>query len=227
MWYWFFKFVGVGPIAWWYFRMRWSGREHIPRSGPVILAANHVNHLDPVGVSMGAPRKVVYVAKSKYYSGRGAGGRLLGWFLRAIGQLPIDPESAQTADPAIATARRLLEAGGVVAIFPEGTRSPDGRLHRGHTGVARVALPGGVPIVPVGVLGTRGLTVKGKLLPRRGHIRIVYGPPLDLTPWRGRADDPQAWREVTDALMRRIQDLTGQEYVDRYPTREEIRSRDE
>lgn len=224
MWYWFFKFIGLGPAAWFWLRLRWSGRDNIPRSGPVILAANHGSFLDPIGVSMGVPRKVVYVAKTKYYSGRSLGGRFLAWFLKAIGQLPIDPESATTANPAIETARRLLDDGGVVAIFPEGTRSPDGRLYRGRTGVARLALPSRVPVIPVGIVGSREALQR---LPRRSRgIHIIYGAPVDLSPWYDRADDPDAWREATDLLLTHIAALTGQEYVDRYPTADEIGKRD-
>ncbi len=227
MWYWFFKFVGLGPIAWWYFGLRWRGRENLPRSGPFIVAANHIAFVDPVGISMGVPRKVIFVAKTKYYAGRGVSGRALGWFLSAIGQVPIDPESATSANPALETSRRILVGGGVVAIFPEGTRSPDGRLYRGHTGVARLALPTGVPIVPVGVTGTREVRLPGSSKgAQRGHVRVTYGAPLDLTPWRGREDDPQAWREITDLLMARIAAITGQERVDRYSTREEQARRD-
>ena len=227
MWYWFFKFVGLGPLAWWFLGLRWRGRENLPKSGPFILASNHIAFIDPVGISMGVPRKVIFVAKSKYYSGKGIGGRLLGWFLSAIGQVPIDPQSASAANPALETSRRLLAEGGVVAIFPEGTRSPDGRLYRGRTGVARLALPTGVPIVPVGVTGTRDVRLPGsKCGIRRGPVTIDYGTPLDLSAWAGREEDPAAWREVTDLLMSRIAGLTGQAQVDRYPSGEETRARD-
>lgn len=227
MFYWFFKFVGLGPIAWWYLGLRWRGREHLPRSGPFILAANHIAFVDPVGISMGVPHKVIFVAKTKYYSGRGIGGRALAWFLKAIGQVPIDPASATAANPAMETSRRVLAEGGVVAIFPEGTRSPDGRLYRGRTGVARLALPAGVPIVPVGVTGTREVRLPGSRSgARRGHVTITYGPPVDLTPWRGREQDPQAWREVTDLVMDRIAEITGQDRADRYSTSQEQAQRD-
>lgn len=113
-----------------------------------------------------------------------------------------------------------------MAMFPEGTRSPDGRLYRGHTGIMRLALPMDVPVVPVGVVGTREVTLPGQGRARRGRVTIRYGAPLDLSPWVGRVDDPEAWREATDALMRRIAELSGQEYLDRYPTDEERAERD-
>lgn len=226
MWYWVFKYVVIGPIARWYLRLRWEGRENLPRTGPFILAGNHMTMLDPIGISMGVPRRVTFVAKTKYYSGRSLKRRALACFLRAIGQVPINPANADAASPGLETARGILAAGGVMALFPEGTRSPDGRLYRGHTGVMRLALPMDVPVIPVGVVGTRGVRLPGQGDARRGRVTITYAPPIDLSPWQDRGDDPAAWREATDALMRRIGELSGQEYTDRYPTQEERDARD-
>lgn len=226
MWYWVFKYVVIGPIARWYLRLRWDGREHLPRTGPFILAGNHMTMLDPVGIALGVRRRVTYVAKTKYYSGTSTKRRALAWFLRAVGQVPIDPANADAASPGLETARGILAAGGVMALFPEGTRSPDGRLYRGHTGVMRLALPMGVPVIPVGVKGTRGVRLPGQGGARRGHVTVTYAAPLDLSPWRDRRDDPAAWREATDTLMHRIAELSGQEYVGRYPTVEERAARD-
>jgi 1-acyl-sn-glycerol-3-phosphate acyltransferase len=226
VWYWFFKYVVIGPIARWYLRLRWDGREHLPGSGPYILAGNHVTILDPVGIALGVPRRVTYVAKTKYYSGTSAKRRALAWFLRAVGQVPINPAGADAAGPGLEAARGVLAEGGVMALFPEGTRSPDGRLYRGHTGVMRLALPMGVPVIPVGVKGTRGVRLPGQGSPRRGHVIVTYAAPLDLSPWQDRRDDPAAWREATDALMHRIGELSGQEYTGRYPTDEERAERD-
>lgn len=225
MWYWIFKFVLIGPIARFYLRLRWDGRENLPRSGPLVLASNHMTFVDPVGVSMGVPREVIFIAKTKYYSRKGIKARILAWFLTAIGQVPVDVANAVSAAPALDAARDLLRSGGVWAIFPEGTRSPDGRLYRGHTGVMRVALPLGVPVIPVGVRGTRELVLPPKGW-QRGRVSITYGTPMDLTPWAGRKDDPEAWREATDALMEQIAALSGQEQTGRYPTPEELGGRD-
>lgn len=226
MWYWVFKFVLLGPAARWYLRLRWVGRENLPRTGPFIVAGNHMTILDPVGISLGVPRRVTFLAKTKYYSGTSLKRRALAWFLRAIGQAPIDPASADAAGPGLDTARGILGAGGVVALFPEGTRSPDGRLYRGHTGVMRLALPLGVPVIPVGVVGTREVRLPGRPGARRGRVTITYASPLDVSAWVDRRDEPAAWREATDALMRRIGELSGQEYADRYPTVEERAARD-
>jgi 1-acyl-sn-glycerol-3-phosphate acyltransferase len=226
VWYWVFKYVVIGPIARWYLRLHWEGREHLPRTGPFILAGNHMTMLDPVGIALGVRRRVTYVAKTKYYSGTSLRRRALAWFLRAVGQVPIDPANADAASPGLGTARGVLAAGGVMALFPEGTRSPDGRLYRGHTGVMRLALPMNVAVIPTGVVGTRGVRLPGQGRPRRGRVTITYAAPLDLSPWAGRRDDPAAWREATDALMHRIAELSGQEYVGRYPTVEERAARD-
>lgn len=226
MWYWFFKFVVVGPFASAVYRPAWHGREHLPRTGPFVLAANHTSMIEPAFVSLGVPRRVVFVAKRKYYDGRGPKGRVLGWFLTAIGQVPIDVDSAQTAAPALATASRILQEGGVWAVFPEGTRSPDGRMFRGRTGCMRVALPLGVPVIPVALTGARGGGPWWTWRHGRSRLTVTYLEPFDTSPWADRADDPAAWREATDDLMARIRAVTGQDYVERHATPEEIGRRD-
>ena len=227
VWYWLLKFAVVAPALVLGYAPRWRGREHLPRSGPFVLAANHTSVIETAIVPFAVNRRVTFVAKSKYYRGQGAKGRLLGWFLRAIGQVPIDPASASSAQPALDAAREILLGGGVWGIFPEGTRSPDGRMYRGRTGAMRVALPLGVPVIPVAVIGARGSGpwwTWGRNGSRRIHV--TYLPPFDLSPWAGREDDPQAWREATEALMATIREVTGQEYADRYPTPEELHARD-
>jgi len=227
VWYWFLKFAFVGPALLLGYAPRWRGREHLPRSGAFVLAANHTSVIETAIVPFAVRRRVTFVAKSKYYRGTGAKGRLLAWFLKAIGQVPIDPASAASAEPALDAARRILVDGGVWGIFPEGTRSPDGRMYRGRTGGMRVALPLGVPIIPAAVTGAHGSGPRwtwGKGTSQR--ITVTYLPPLDTSPWVGREDDPQAWREATEALMARIREVTGQEYADRYPTPEELHARD-
>jgi 1-acyl-sn-glycerol-3-phosphate acyltransferase len=217
VWYWFFKFFVIGPAAMLLLRCRWAGRANLPRRGPCVIAANHRTMLDPALISLGVPRRVIFVAKLKYYRGQDRKGRLMAWFLQAIGQTPIDPASGDAAAPALDTARALLSRGGVWAVFPEGTRSSQDQVHRGHTGVMRVALPLGVPVIPAGVIGTSHVHspwYDGRF--RRSAVTVRYGEPLDLTPWRDRPDDPQAWREATDALMAAIARLSEQEYVDVY-----------
>lgn len=219
VWYWVFKFLVIGPAAIAVHRPLWRGRENLPRSGAFILAANHLAGNDPGYVSLGVPRKVVFVAKRKYYELPGLRGRITAWFLRAIGQNQVDPTSATTAAPALEAARQLLEAGGVWAVFPEGTRSPDGRLYRGRTGLMRVALATGVPVLPVSITGTRHPRRRFSRAPGTERITVTYGPPMDLSRWAGRGVDPVAWREATDALMGQLARMTGQEYVDAYAVR--------
>lgn len=224
MWYWFFKFVGIGPAAIAIFRPRWSGRENLPRHGAFVLAVNHLGMLDPAFVSLGVPRKVIFIAKRKYYEGSGLAGRLTGWFLTAIGQTPVDPASADTAAPALEAARELLTGGGVWAVFPEGTRSPDGRLYRGRTGLMRVVLPLDVPVIPVAVTRTTNPRRRFSRKPGTQRISITYGEPFDLSAWSERSQDPQAWREATDALLAHLQSMTGQEYVDEFAERDSLSS---
>ena len=226
VWYRFFKFVVLGPASIAVYRPRWVGRHHLPRHGAFVLAANHTSMVETVLVPMGVPRHVAFVAKTKYYQGRGPTGRVLAWFLDAIGQVPIDPTSAATAAPALATARRILDDGRVWAVFPEGTRSPDGRMYRGRTGVMRVALAAGVPVIPVAVTGARTGGPWWTWHRGRTRITVEYLPAFDLSPWAGREADPAAWREATEALMARIREASGQEYADRYPTKAEQAERD-
>ncbi len=226
MWYWFFKFTVVGPFVLLVFPPRWRGRENLPRTGAFVLAANHTSMVEAGLVPLGVPRRVIFVAKGKYYRSRGVVGRVRAWFLTAIGQVPIEPESATTARPALETATKILQAGGVWGVFPEGTRSPDGRMYQGRTGCMRVALPLGVPIIPVAVTGARTIGPWWKWGRGRTRAHITYLPAFDTSPWSGREHDPAAWREATDALMARIREVTGQEYVDRAATPEELATKE-
>ena len=213
MWYWLFKYTVVGPIMVLGYLPRWRGREHLPRTGPFVLAANHTSTIEATVVPLGVPRRVTFVAKRKYYQGGGWRGRFIAWFLTTVGQVPIDPESATSAAPALDAAREVLRAGGVWGVYPEGTRSPDGRMYRGRTGAMRVALPLGVPVIPVAVSGAYGGGPWWTWPRGRSRVRVTYLPPLDTSPWRGREDDPTSWREATDALMARIREVSGQEYA--------------
>jgi 1-acyl-sn-glycerol-3-phosphate acyltransferase len=223
--YWFLKWFALGPLVRWLARPRIVGE--LPRHGPVVLAPNHCTEIESLVLCSALPRRLTFVAKSDYYARGVVRGRLYGALCRLTGQIPVDRSGSGSGDPALEAARRLLDTGRVWAIYPEGTRSPDGRLYRGRTGVMRVALdhPEAV-VVPVGILGAASVERPGRRGWARGRVEIRLGTPLDLTPWAGRADDPRAWREATDALMRAIQALSGQEYVDRHPTREEIDRRD-
>lgn len=222
--YWLLKYVVVGPWVRLLLRPKATGLEHLPRRGPVIVVPNHLAEVDSLVLGVVLPRRITFLAKSEYYEAGATRDRrtsaLYALLCRATGQIAVDRSGGEPAAAALAAARTLLARGGAWVIYPEGTRSPDGRLHRGHTGAARVALAcDGVPVVPVGIIGARDRDVPESRARCRRHVQIIVGKPLDLSRWRGRAEDPVAWREATDHLMTRIQALTDQEYVDRYASR--------
>lgn len=209
----------LSPIFIVLFRVRVEGRSGVPVKGPVIVAPNHVSFCDSLFLPLVLRRRVTFVAKAEYFdSWRTA------WFFRAAGQIPMRREGGTASERALAAARDVLERGGVLGIYPEGTRSPDGRLYRGHTGVARLALQCGVPIVPVGMLGTTEVQPRGsKMLRPFRRVTVRFGPPLDLSRFAGdTASDPLALRAVTDELMFEIRRLTDQQYVDRYAKRHDV-----
>jgi 1-acyl-sn-glycerol-3-phosphate acyltransferase len=197
-------------------RVRIEGAAHIPVRGPVVLAPNHVTFLDSFFLPLVVPRRVTFVAKAEYFD-----SWKTAWFFRAVGQIPMRREGGSASERALAAARGVLDAGGVLGIYPEGTRSPDGRLYRGHTGVARLALGCRVPVVPVGLVGTSEVQRPGSNLPRPfKRVTVRFGAPVDLSRHpAGAADDPLALRSFTDELMFEIRALSGQEYVDRYAKR--------
>jgi 1-acyl-sn-glycerol-3-phosphate acyltransferase len=219
--YWVLKIV-LTPIFLVVFRVRVEGRHHVPRRGPVILAANHQSFCDSLFLPLAVRRQVTYLAKAEYFD-----DRRTAWFFRAAGQIPIRREGGALAERALATARDALADGRVVALYPEGTRSNDAFVHRGRTGVARLAAECGVPVVPVGLAGTTGVQPIGcrYLRPFR-RVTIRFGPPLDMVrPGGGHADGParaddgagRSWaRGLTDELMTEISQLSGRPYCDEY-----------
>jgi 1-acyl-sn-glycerol-3-phosphate acyltransferase len=223
--YWVLKWLLLGPLVRVVARPVVSGS--LPRRGPLIMAANHLAEIDSLVLGVTLGRRLTFVAKSEYFGQPGLRGRLYGLLCRATGQIPVDRSGGGRGDAALEAARRVLDAGRVWAIYPEGTRSPDGGLYRGRTGVARVALSRPkVPVVPVGIEGTAAIDNPRRRAWRPGRVRVVIGKPVDLSRWTGRAGDATARREATDEIMREIQALTSQRYAGRYPTREEIARRD-
>ncbi len=218
----------VVPVAYWVlkcllspiFRLQWriddEGREHIPGTGAAILAPNHVSFCDSLFMPLVVHRRVTFVAKAEYFD-----SWKTAWFFRAAGQIPMRREGGSASERALATARDVLNDGGILGIYPEGTRSPDGRLYRGHTGVARLALGCGVPVIPVGLVGTTDVQARGSNIMRPfRRVTIRFGEPLDLSRFQGEsATDPLTLRAVTDELMFEIRRLSGQVYVDRYAKR--------
>jgi 1-acyl-sn-glycerol-3-phosphate acyltransferase len=213
--YWVLKSL-LSPI----FRLLWrvdvEGRENVPRTGAVVLAPNHVSFCDSLFVPLVIRRRVTFVAKAEYFD-----SWKTAWFFRAAGQIPMRRDGGSASERALATAREVLTGGGILGIYPEGTRSPDGRLYRGHTGVARLALGCGVPVIPVGIVGTTEVQPRGSNIMRPfRRVTIRFGPPLDVARFDGTSSsDPLALRTVTDELMFEIRRLSGQAYVDRYAKR--------
>lgn len=205
MWYRVFKYVLIGPLLRLISRPVVTGLHHIPATGPVIIAANHLAMVDSFLLCLVIDRPLTFIAKNEYFTRPGVLGRWQHWFFSAVGQVPVDRGGGDAATAALIAATAILDAGEIWAIHPEGTRSPDGHLHRGRTGVARVALATGAPVIPIGLSHT------AHLRPHR-RVRIMVGPLLDL---HGHDDI----RMATDELMAAIRDLTGQSYVDEYARR--------
>jgi 1-acyl-sn-glycerol-3-phosphate acyltransferase len=212
------RFV-LGPLVRALFRPEIRGAENMPAEGPVILAPNHRAALDTGVITFTTMRQVKFLGKAEYFTGRGIKGRLMAGFLGGLGYVPVERGNAQAGLAALEAARRVLDAGGAFAIYPEGTRSLDGRLHRGHTGVAALALATGAKVVPVALTGTENLQPRGKRIPRPAKISVTYGEPLDFSRYEGQDSSPAIRRSVTDEIMYSILELSGQEYVDSYHKR--------
>jgi 1-acyl-sn-glycerol-3-phosphate acyltransferase len=213
--YWVLKLL-LSPIFYALWRVKVEGREHVPRHGPVILAPNHVSFLDSLFLPLVLVRRVTYVAKAEYFD-----SWKTAWFFRAAGQIPMRREGGSASERALAAARDVLEQGNVLGIYPEGTRSPDGRLYRGHTGAARLALGCGVPVIPVGLVRTSEVQRPGSNRPHLFKpVTVRFGAPLDLSRFaEHESTDPLTLRAATDELMFEIRNLSGQTYVDRYAKR--------
>ncbi|MER6595199.1 lysophospholipid acyltransferase family protein [Micromonospora purpureochromogenes] len=214
--YWLMKYIILGPLLRLIFRPRVEGLHHVPETGPVILASNHLSFSDSIFTPLIVPRKVTFVAKAEYFTGKGIKGWLTKAFFAGTGCIPVDRSGGRAAQAALDTQLSVLRAGGVAGIYPEGTRSPDGRLYRGKTGVARLALESGAPVVPVAMLNLDEIQPPGKLIPKIARVRIRFGPPLDFSRYAGLAGDRFVERAVTDEIMYDLMELSGREYIDMY-----------
>jgi 1-acyl-sn-glycerol-3-phosphate acyltransferase len=205
----------VAPLLRALWRPAVTGMEHVPRTGPVILAANHLSVIDSILLPCVARRHVYFLAKHEYFQ-----TPFMRWLMFGLNQIPVDRSGGRASLMAIDAALPVLRDGHVLGIFPEGTRSPDGRLYRGRPGVARLALDTGATVVPVGLFGTEQIQPLGARLPRLGpKVAVTVGAPVDLAPWRDKPADSRVLREITAMIMREIQAITGQEYVGRYAPR--------
>jgi 1-acyl-sn-glycerol-3-phosphate acyltransferase len=193
-----------------------SGAEHIPPSGPAILASNHLSVVDSIYLPLMLDRPVTFAAKSEYFTGTRLRDRAVGAYLRATNQLSTDRAGARAAQEMLEAALGLLRSGQLFGIYPEGTRSPDGRLYRGRTGVGYLALHSGAPVIPVAMVGTEKILATGQKIPRPGRIEIRIGAPLDFAGLRGQPVGARQRRAVTDEVVQAIQKLSGQEFVPMY-----------
>jgi 1-acyl-sn-glycerol-3-phosphate acyltransferase len=209
------RFV-VAPLARLVYRPHVEGRGNVPKSGPVIFASNHLSFIDSIAIPVAAPRPVHFLAKSSYFDGPGLGGWLSKQFFTAIGAVPVQRGAGQAALDALEQQRALLEQGSTVALYPEGTRSLDGRLYKGRTGVSFLALQTGAPVVPVGLIGTDDVMPVGAKMPSLTHrVTVKFGEPLDLG-HHGPATSGRARRAATDEIMSAIHALSGQELANAY-----------
>nr|WP_296771863.1 lysophospholipid acyltransferase family protein [Rhodococcus sp. (in: high G+C Gram-positive bacteria)] len=216
MWYWLFKFVIVGPILVALGRPTVEGAENIPTRGPMILASNHQAVLDSFYLPLKVQRRITFLAKSEYFTGSGVKGAFQKWFFTAVGQVPIDRTGADAAQDALNAGAKVIGKGKLLGIYPEGTRSPDGRLYKGKTGMARLALQTGVQVVPVAMIGTDKMNPIGSRMWRPAKITIKIGKPIDFSRFDGMAGNRFVERAVTDEVMYDLMLLSGQEYVDVY-----------
>ncbi len=210
------KYVLIGPILRLFFPCKVSGAEFIPATGGILLVGNHVSVADSFFTPLHIKRRVTYLAKAEYFTEKGLKGRLKKAFFTGVGQVPIDRGGASAAHDALLTGIRLLKKGEALGIYPEGTRSPDGRLYKGKTGVARMALEAGVPVVPVVMIGTDKVNPIGSKMWKPRRIQLIIGRPLDFSRYEGMAGDRFVERSMTDEIMYRLMELSGQEYVDVY-----------
>jgi 1-acyl-sn-glycerol-3-phosphate acyltransferase len=217
--YWMVKAV-LGPILRIAFRPWADGIDNVPRAGAAIIASNHLSFSDHFFAPLPLSRKVVFLAKSEYFTGRGIKGLISRVFFSSMGEIPVDRSGGEAGERALRTGLRVLAQGQLLGIYPEGTRAPDGRLYRGKTGVARLALEGRVPVVPCAMVGTFEFQPPGRLMPRlRVRPGVRFGKPLDFSRYYGLETDRIVLRAVTDEIMYQIMKLAGQEYVDTYAQR--------
>jgi 1-acyl-sn-glycerol-3-phosphate acyltransferase len=219
MFYWLLKYVLVGPIVWVLFRPEVTGAGNVPASGPVIVAANHLSFVDSIFLPIVVRRRMTFSAKIEYFRGRGLRGLLARLFFAGTGQIPMDRAGGRGALASLDQGAAVLRAGRVLGFYPEGTRSPDGRLHRAKPGIAHLALSTGAPVVPVALLNLDEIQPPGRRLPRIRRVRIRFGEPLDFSRYAGLSRDRHVIRAVADEVMYELMRLSGREYVDVYAQR--------
>ena len=214
--YWLMKHWVIGPLLTTVFRPWVTGLENIPRTGPVIIVCNHLSFVDSVFLPMVIDRQMAFLAKSDYFTGKGIKGWAVRFFMTSSGQLPIDRSGGKASEASLNAGLAILAEGKVLAIYPEGTRSPDGRLYRGRTGVARMVLEAGVPVIRTAVVDTDKVMPLGSKLPKVHRVGVVIGKPLDFSRFHGMESDRFVLRSITDEIIHEMHALGAQEYVDVY-----------
>ena len=210
------KYIVIGPIVKAIFRPWIVGPRNIPAEGAAILASNHLSFIDSDFLPLMIDRRMSFLAKSDYFTGRGIKGFISRAFFNGTGMLPIDRSGGKASEASLNTGLRVLAQGEVLGIYPEGTRSPDGKRYRGRTGVARMSREGHVPVVPVAMIDTEKVMPIGTKMPKVRRIGIVFGEPLDFSRFEGMESDRFILRSVTDEIMYELNRISGQEYVDVY-----------
>lgn len=216
MFYYVLKYVLLGPLLRLLFRPRIEGIEHIPAEGAAIVAGNHLSFSDHFLMPAIIKRRITFLAKAEYFTGPGLKGRLIAAFFRSAGQIPVDRSGKEAGKAAIREGLGVLSKGELLGIYPEGTRSHDGRLYKGKVGVAVMALKAQVPVVPCAMVGTFEIQPPGQVVPKIKRVTVRFGEPLDFSRYAGMENEKAAVRAVTDEIMYAILGLSGQEYVDRY-----------
>lgn len=214
--YWLLKNLFVGPLLLTVFRPWVIGKENIPKTGGVIFAGNHLSFIDSVFLPIVLDRPISFLAKSDYFRGKGVKGYFTRVFFKGTGMLPIDRSGGKASEASLNTGLAVLAKGEQLGIYPEGTRSPDGRMYRGRTGVARMILEAGVPVVPVAMVDTDRVMPTGSTIPKVRRIGVVFGEPMDFSRFQGLEGDRFVLRSITDEIMYELGRLGGQEYVDVY-----------
>ena len=216
----------LSPILMGLFRPKVKGLRNVPHLGPLIIASNHLSFSVSIFMPLVVPRKVTFLAKSEYFTSPGLKGFIKKITFIALGQVPVDRSGGRASEAALITGLKVLERGDCIGIYPEGTRSPDGRLYKGRSGIARLAIESGAPVIPVAMFNTAEIQPTGQVVPKVRRVEMIFGEPLYFENY-GDSTDQKVLREVTDRIMNTIQALSGQEYVDMYATKRKSEMNDE
>lgn len=216
----------LSPILMGLFRPKVKGLRNVPHLGPLIIASNHLSFSDSIFMPLVVPRKVTFLAKSEYFTSPGLKGFIKKITFIALGQVPVDRSGGRASEAALIIGLKVLERGDCIGIYPEGTRSPDGRLYKGRSGIARLAIESGAPVIPVAMFNTAEIQPTGQVVPKVRRVEMIFGEPLYFENY-GDSTDQKVLREVTDRIMNTIQALSGQEYVDMYATKRKSEMNDE